>query len=387
MTHDEALDKKSSLSRSVSPQKNYRKDSHHMTYTGVAPSWAEEQVPARGWGFVRAFVQLGRPKFLLQSSASVGLGMTLAAYDGHALQPAWYAWLLLWAWCTHLGVHYCNEYFDLAADRLNTDHTEWTGGSRVLVRGLVRPETSLATAFVLLFTGALMASVVPNTAARLAMLVLMALAWFYTAPPFRLNYHALGEVTTAATLYGLCPVICYMVQADTVSVTMAAVVGPISAFQVLRQSLMNLSDIEGDRRAGKHTMALILGPRNTIRAYCFGQVAVYTCVVLLGVWEVLPPTVAVAVLLSCVIPAWAARQLLSDAMADPPRANQVTFLASMQMPAAVMAAMSGLVIDANIHDRELGAGTWVYALTLLIALAWAAGWLLARPRAHRLLDA
>ncbi|MFI7001125.1 prenyltransferase [Nocardia sp. NPDC050175] len=333
-----------------------------------------------GWAWLRAFIRLGRPKFLLQSAAAVGLGMTVAAYDGHPLHPVWYVFALLGAWISHLMVHYCNEYFDLDADRKNVEHTQWTGGSRVLVEGLVKPETSLGTAFLLGFLAFFILAAVPDLLVRELGVLLVALAWFYTAPPIRLNYRGLGELTTGICLYGLAP-LCYRLQAGTWSTMLFAIVVPILFIQMLRQFLMNLSDIEGDRLADKRTIAVIVGPRIVIRLYIGGQIACYTLILALGVSGALPLPVCFAMLLTCPLPIWVGRQLLTEAMRVPRRANLVTFLASMQLPAIVCAAMSGLVVD-TLQGGGHGLASWVpvYAATVFICCAWVVGWLLARPR-------
>jgi hypothetical protein len=61
---------------------------------------------------VVAFARLGRPRFLLNSLLLVTLGLSVAVYQGRRLD--WAGWVLvqLFAWCTHLMTHYCNEYFE-----------------------------------------------------------------------------------------------------------------------------------------------------------------------------------------------------------------------------------------------------------------------------------
>lgn len=101
-------------------------------------------------GTLTAFLKLARVKFLFQSMMVTGFGVTLAVHTGGAFSLPWYLLTLGFAWSTHLMTHFCNEYFDLEADRANPSPTSWTGGSRTLVDGLLSPTVSLASAFVAL---------------------------------------------------------------------------------------------------------------------------------------------------------------------------------------------------------------------------------------------
>ncbi|MEK8104579.1 prenyltransferase [Micromonospora sp. M12] len=160
-------------------------------------------------------IRLGRPKFLLESVLMVTCGVAVTVYLGHPflLGP----WLAAQAFVTttHLMTQYCNEYFDLEADSAHTGPTAWTGGSQVLAQGLLPASVSLAAAFVLLFLSIVQLAVMPTLAARLLCVGIVALAWFYTAPPIRLNYRALGEVTTGAVLILLCPALACLLQIGT----------------------------------------------------------------------------------------------------------------------------------------------------------------------------
>ncbi|WP_069163353.1 prenyltransferase [Nocardia altamirensis] len=324
---------------------------------------------------LKAFVRLGRPRFLLQSAAALGLGMLAADHDGHPLSLGWYAVGIALAWTSHLMVHYCNEYFDLPADRANSSHTQWTGGSRVLVEGLVKPETSLSSAFVLVFAAFFIISAVPDVVVREFVVLLLALAWFYTAPPFRLNYHGLGELTSGICLYGLVPILSYYFYAGSVSGLLLSIVIPILCVQVLRQFIMNLSDIEGDRKTNKRTAAVVLGPNMIVRLYTGGQVLCYLALAVLGIVGALPLPVTVAMLLTAALPAWVGWKLLTGGMEKPSVANRITFLASIQLPSMVCAAMTGLVIH-TLLDQDQPAwnnGLTVYAITMAIYLIWVFG--------------
>ncbi|MFJ4794875.1 prenyltransferase [Kitasatospora purpeofusca] len=323
---------------------------------------------------VRAFVRLGRPKFLVQSMMVVGLGVSMSVHDGHAFRPGWFVLTLAFAWCTHLMTHYCNEYFDLDADRANAAPTGWTGGSRVLVSGLLRPMVSLSAAFVLLFVSLGLIAVMPTTGTRVMAAAIAALSWFYTAPPLRLNYHALGEVACALVLYGLGPLLACALQSGSVTGADVVYAGVVCALQFLRMSVMNLADIEGDRRTGKHTLAVALDGPGLVRLYIAGQVAVGAGMLVLAGTGVVPAAGAIAVLATAPVAAWVSRRLLTGALRRPEKANAVTFLASMHMPVTACAITLSLLGSALNTGRGVPGG-WlaVYGVTLTAFLVWLTG--------------
>src|SRR6187551_3105486 len=105
-----------------------------------------------------AVLKLGRPHFLVGGFLLFALGAALAAVHGVRIDWQRYAWgqgVITGAqWMTH----YANDYFDLEADRSNATPTRWSGGSRVLVSGVVAPSVALAASLILCVV-ALVASV------------------------------------------------------------------------------------------------------------------------------------------------------------------------------------------------------------------------------------
>jgi 1,4-dihydroxy-2-naphthoate octaprenyltransferase len=326
-----------------------------------------------------AFVRLGRPKFLVQSLMVVGLGVTMAVRDGHPFRPGWFLLTLGFAWCTHLMTHYCNEYFDLEADRANAAPTSWTGGSRVLVSGQLSPEVSLSAAFVLAFVALGLIALMPGTEARLTAAAIAALAWFYTAPPLRLNYRALGELACAVVLYGLGPLLACLLQADRLTADDVVGAGLVCTLQFLRMSVMNLSDIDGDRATGKRTLAVALGERRLVAVYCLGQLLAPAA--LLTAWALggalLPDLLAVAV--TAPVAVWVARELLLGRLRDPARANAITFRASMHMPLTACALTLALLGDALTGPHGVPV-SWLAVYGVALAGFWT--WLARAVRAN-----
>jgi len=98
---------------------------------------------------IRAFVKLGRPKFLVGGFVFYGLGAALAVVAGARFDATLFAWGQLIVTAAQLMTHYANDFFDLEADRANRTPTRWSGGSRVLPDGALPPGVALGAALVL----------------------------------------------------------------------------------------------------------------------------------------------------------------------------------------------------------------------------------------------
>jgi 1,4-dihydroxy-2-naphthoate polyprenyltransferase len=317
-----------------------------------------------GGSRISGFIRLARLRFLLYNVLPVGLGVAVAAYEGYPISLTWYAVAQLFAWVVHLMTHYCNEYFDLEADRANVYFTPWTGGSRALVDGLVAPITSLSTSFLLWTGGVLLIAVMPTTHARVIGAVTLALAWFYTAPPLKLNYRGLGELTVAAILNGLWPVLAAVLQAGTVPPLLFAVLAPTALLQAARMMVMNLGDRVSDESVGKRTVPVLIGYRNAITTIIAAQVVAYLMLTLFAILGWVPWIAWALMVATAPLAAWLVLQLRRDAMRDvnPERMTPVVFWASNHVSLIVCAAMAGVIAE------TVFAGTAGTATALLSAV-------------------
>ncbi|MDG4765016.1 prenyltransferase [Solwaraspora sp. WMMD406] len=312
----------------------------------------------------RGFVRLARLRFLLYNLLPVGLAVAVSVHQGHPLLLGWYVLAQLFAWTVHLMTHYCNEYFDLAADRANVYFTPWTGGSRALVDGLVPPVVALGTAFVLAAVAQLMIVAMPTWPARLAATAAVVLAWFYTAPPGRFNYRGLGEVTVAAILNGLWPVVAVLLQTGTVPVLLLAILAPTALLQTVRMMVMNLGDRRSDAQVGKRTVPVIVGYDRAVRIIVTAQPVAYAALTGFAVAGWVPWLVWAPMTATAAISVWLVLRLRRGEMRDldQRRMTPVVFWASNHVSLIVGAAMLGVLLDTARTGADGG------ALTLLGAV-------------------
>ncbi|WP_439679416.1 prenyltransferase [Embleya sp. MST-111070] len=314
------------------------------------------------------FVRLARLRFLLYNMLPVALGGAVAVHEGHRIDLGWYALAQGFAWVTHLMTHYCNEYFDLDADRANRYHTPWTGGSRALVDGLVRPIVSLSTAFVLLAGAVFVAVAMPTLPTRLTAAAGITLAWFYTAPPLRLNYRGLGELTVAVGLNGIWPIVAVSLLAGGVPGLILLILAPTALLQAARMMVMNLADIESDARVGKRTLPVLLGPRRVIVIFTLCQITAYAALVVFALAGWVPWPVCAAMAGTAPLSVWLVGRLRSGALADhdPRRMTPVVFWASNHVALIVCAALVGVLAetatDPQVNDGMAGSLSFLTAI-------------------------
>lgn len=339
---------------------------HTVEHAAMGASAPPRQHTARAQ-FV-AFVRLSRLRFLLESLLLVTSGVTVAVYQGHPLMWSGYLLAQGFAWGTHLMVHYCNEYFDLEADTAQISPTAWTGGSRVLASGLLKPVVSLAAAFVSLFIVLVLVIALPTVEARAIALAAVGLAWFYTAPPARLNYRGLGEITTAAVLNVLWPSLAYYLQARTFPPLLLAIVLPTFLIMTARMMVMNFCDSDADLSVGKRTLPNLLGPRRAAQLFTALQIVAYGLIALFTAIGVLPVVAGVAMLLTALLAGWLAVRLFRDPPneQDPVRANATAMWATTHIHAISYAATVGLIVAGALpggHATRIG---WALCVGLVV---------------------
>ncbi len=270
---------------------------------------------------VLAFVKLGRPKFLVGGLLLFALGSALAAVAG--VPTNWHRYLGGQAIIstTQLMTHYANDFFDLEADRANTTPTRWSGGSRILPSGQLTPRVALSAALVLAGCALLLTLLVAHFArsapfiAPLALLII-ALSWAYSAPPFRLLSRGLGELTTALVVTLLTPLFGFYLQSEAFQWLPVLACLPLCGLQFAMLLTIELPDAASDAALGKRTLVVRRGAAWGAHVGA-GIVAGSFCALPLFVALGLPWPIAGAAALLAPLAAWHVSRLARGAFRDP----------------------------------------------------------------------
>lgn len=221
-----------------------------------------------------------RPRTLPAAAAPVIVGSALAFYDG-AFQflPAFAA--LLGALLLQIGANLANDVFDF---KKGADTTERLGPPRVTAMGLLTPNQVLIGMVVTFAVSALIGLYLVWVAGWVILVIgvlsiLCAIA--YTGGPFPLGYHGLGEIFVFL-FFGLAAVCgTYYVQAGTVGINVWMSALPIGFLAMAILVVNNLRDIDTDRAAGKHTLAVRFGAQGAKVEYLVLLAAAYLIPLLL----------------------------------------------------------------------------------------------------------
>ncbi len=222
------------------------------------------------WFRLFTIIKLGRLHFLSSGVLLNCLGVAIAIYSGASLDLSIFLLGQLVITSTQIMTHYSNEYYDLDADTANLTPTNWSGGSRVLVEGSLPPQVALHIA---LFFGAvalcgnLILAVLISPHILFITLSALLLSWFYSAPPLQLHSRGFGELSATITVTALTPLTAYVLQTHTIDTLILLAVIPLCILQFAMLISIEFPDEAGDRRVGKNTLVVRLGPQKAMLLY------------------------------------------------------------------------------------------------------------------------
>ena len=207
-----------------------------------------------------------RPKTLPASIAPVLVGTSLA-FSHARFSPAPALAAMAGALLLQILSNFANDYFDFTK---GVDTRDRLGPVRVMAAGLLSAKELrlgiAAAAGLATLDGVYLVLVGgwPVLAIGVASLIAAVL---YTGGPFPYGYHGLGDLFVFI-FFGLAAVCgTYYVQVGALPAATLFAAVPVGLLITAILVVNNLRDIETDARAGKRTLAVLIGPRNTRRQY------------------------------------------------------------------------------------------------------------------------
>jgi 1,4-dihydroxy-2-naphthoate octaprenyltransferase len=208
--------------------------------------------------------ELSRVPFLSVGILPLILGFVLAWRWGYKGSLGLYVLstiaVILIMWMTY----YLGEWNDLEGDRINQNFNQFSGGSRVLVKGALPPWVSLFLGYGCLIGAVLIVFYLYfqyQTDSRIFLLggLGIFIGFFYSSKPFRWSYHGLGEILIAFC-YGWLPIAAsFFLCAGFFSpqIILLSIPVGLSIFNVI---LINeFPDEEADRAVGKKNLVVRYG--------------------------------------------------------------------------------------------------------------------------------
>lgn len=209
-----------------------------------------------------------RPKTLPAAACPVIVGAACAVSD-HRFSTLMFAAALAGALLIQISVNLANDYFDFLN---NIDTPDRKGPKRMTQSGLIAPET-VRNAFILtmLMALALGAVLVLKGGVVILYIVIASLIGVvcYSAGPFPIASNGLGEVFVFIFFGPVAVLGTYYLMAGGVTPGVFLASVPVGLLVTAIIVVNNLRDIETDARAGKRTLAVILGPWRTKVEFVF----------------------------------------------------------------------------------------------------------------------
>ena len=223
-----------------------------------AQQTAHSATPAARPGSWRIWVKTARPFTLTAAISPVLVGTAVAGYAG-VFHPLTFLATLLSCLLLQIGANFFNEYFD---HRYGLDSAESLGASTVIFTGELTAEQVLLGgigSFVLAAIFGLILIVMVGPAIILFGLAAMAIAYFYSARPFKFASRGLGDPLVYLAMGLLMTWGSYFVQIQHWSWHAFAASVPVGLLVTAILNMNNVRDYEDDLKVNKRTLPVRFG--------------------------------------------------------------------------------------------------------------------------------
>ena len=267
------------------------------------PTANSSRPPAKG---LLLLAELRAP-FFTGSAIPVLFGTALAYYHTGTCDWLLFSACLLGTVLIHAGANVANDYYDhrTGNDEANVDFVRpFTGGSRLIQKGLLTPAEVLALSLVCFAAGGAIGFwLFWRLGFPILVLGLLGAAggFFYSAPPLFLASRGLGEAIVAFN-FGVLPTVgAYFVQTRHISGTAAFLSLPLATLIAAVLFINQFQDCRADAAVGKRNWVVRLGRKKAAPVYGV-LMAVWTLPIIAGLILRLLPLATLPALL-IVLPA------------------------------------------------------------------------------------
>ena len=186
----------------------------------------------------------------------------------------------------HIGSNVANDYFDhrSGTDDVNVEYVRpFTGGSRMIQKGLMTPREVFLESIVFFFLGGgigLYLAYARGVEVLIIGIIGVCSGFFYTAPPFRLVNRGIGEIFIGLNFGVLMTLGAYFVQTQVLA---WEAVFPSIPIAILITSVLYINefpDYAADKSVGKLTVVVRLGRKRAAKGYVVLMAALYVSILL-----------------------------------------------------------------------------------------------------------
>ncbi len=214
-----------------------------------------------------------RAPFFTADLAPVLVGTALAWARTGTFNFWYFLLTLIGAICLNAGTNMTNDYFDhtWGSDEVNTEFANpFTGGSRLIQMGLVKPKEMLWQGIGFFVAGGLIGLFLAFTRSWAVLwlgIIGVFCGYFYTAPPFRLARTGFGELAVGMCFGPLMVLGAYVVQARTLGWEPVVAAIPVGILIALVLWINEFQDMRADAAVGKDHLVVRMGRRRAAAVY------------------------------------------------------------------------------------------------------------------------
>ncbi|MCH9686625.1 MAG: prenyltransferase [Deltaproteobacteria bacterium] len=223
-----------------------------------------ELATLRGTVSLRAWIQASRPLAQANIAVPLLLGEMLAFVQCMRLDIGLLIVAHAFGILDQLFIVWANDLADEEADRANEAPTLFSGGSRVLVQGLLTrrqlARAAAGAAMAMLALSIYTAVAMDRPAMPLAWAMAIALLWVYSFPPGRLSYRGAGAITQAFGVMVALPMLGFYLQCGDIRGFPWPALVACFALGLAGNITTALPDHPADEQTGKATWAVRYGP-------------------------------------------------------------------------------------------------------------------------------
>lgn len=235
----------------------------------------------KGQGFRHSFMiwaRLARIPFLTGTIIPITLGAVIAWSSIRAFNPAYFVLALVGGMCLHLGTNIINDYFDFRSgcDAINTEGlSPISGGSRVLLENLIKPQTAYFVALAFFGVAGLI-GIVLSVAVGWVILLLGAIGvisgYFYVT---QLATRGVGELIVGLNFGPLMVLGSYYVQARNLALGPLVASVPVGLLITAILWINEIPDYTADKAVDKKTLVVRVGRKRAADLYAIIVIAAY----------------------------------------------------------------------------------------------------------------
>ncbi len=200
------------------------------------------------------------------SLSSLAIGTSYAVYLTHAFSPGLFVLMLLATLCVDMGTTGFNSYYDFlhGVDTVETDVEKW----KALVQRGIDPAVALRISWLLFALAALLGLALGALVDWRIVVVgaaCMAVALLYSGGPLPISRLPVGELFAGGLLGLVLIAVAAFVQSRSLDPRIWWLGVPSSTLIATILSVNNACDVDGDRKAGRRTLAVVLGREKAAR--------------------------------------------------------------------------------------------------------------------------